>query len=132
MQESAHVKFRIAILFFAALLGLQSIWLTLAELSRGRVDRLPTDFSTAAAAAGRRDRAAWAAEIGAIRGELWAQSAFTYADLLLGENEETAEVMQKLTRARVSLERALNDAPAQSGAWLLRAGLGLALSIPRL
>ena len=125
MQASTHVKFRITILSFAALLGLQSIWLTLAELSRGGVDRLPTDLSAAAAAAGRRDRAAWAAEIGAIRGELWAQSAFTYADLLLGEHEETAEVMQKLTRARVSLERALKDAPAQSGAWLLRAGLGL-------
>ena len=125
MQASTHVKFRITILFFAALLGLQSIWLTLAELSRGGVDRLPTDLSAAAAAAARRDRAARAAEIGAIRGELWAQSAFTYADLLLGEHEETAEVMQKLTRARVSLERALKDAPTQSGAWLLRAGLGL-------
>ena len=125
MQASTHVKFRITILFFAALLGLQGIWLTLTELSRGGVDRLPTDPSAAAAAAERRDRAARAAEIGAIRGELWAQSAFTYADLLFGKHEETAEVMQKLTRVRVSLERALKDAPTQSGAWLLRAGLGL-------
>jgi hypothetical protein len=124
MQASTHVKFRITILFFAALLGLQSIWLTLSELSRGGVDRLPTDLSTAAAAAGRRDRAALAAEIGAIRGDLWAQSAFTYADLLLGEHEEVGNVEQKLTLARVNLERALKDAPVQSGAWLLRAGLG--------
>ena len=124
MQASTHAKFRITILFFTALLGLQSIWLTLAELSRAGVDRLPTDLSAAAAAAGRHDRAARAAEIGAIRGELWAQSAFTYADLLLGGHEETSDVEQKLTRARVSLERALKDAPAQSGAWLLRAGLG--------
>jgi hypothetical protein len=124
MQAPIHVKFRITVLLFAALLGFQCMWLMLAELSRGGVDRLPTNASAAAAAAGRRDRAARAAEIGAIRGELWAQSAFTYADLLLGENKESADAMQKLTRARVSLERALKNAPAQPGAWLLRAGLG--------
>ena len=125
MQASAHIKFRIATLLFAALLGLQSIWLTLAELSRGGVDRLPTDLSAAAAAAKQRDRATRAAEIGAIRGELWAQSAFTYADLLFGEHEETADVEQKLTHARAHLEHALTDAPAQPGAWLFRAGLAL-------
>jgi hypothetical protein len=97
----------------------------LAELSRSGVDRLPTSLSAAAAAAGKRDRAAWAAKIGAIRGELWAQLAFTYADLLLGEHEEADDVTQKLSRARVSLERAIKDAPAQPGVWLLRAGLGL-------
>jgi hypothetical protein len=123
MQASAHIKFRIATLLFAALLGLQSIWLTLAELSRGGVDRLPTNFSAATTAAGWRARAALAAEIGAIRGDLWAQSAFTYADLLFDENE--VDTAQKLTRARAHLEHALTDAPAQPGAWLFRAGLAL-------
>jgi hypothetical protein len=123
MQASAHIKFRIVTLLFVALLGLQSIWITLAELSRGGVDRLPTNFSAATTAAGWRARAARAAEIGAIRGELWAQSAFTYADLLFDEND--ADVAQKLTRARAHLEHALTDAPAQPGAWLFRAGLAL-------
>ncbi len=72
-----------------------------------------------------RDRAAWAAAIGAIRGELWAQSAFTYADLMFGETEESGDVVRKLAHARVRLEHALNEAPAQPAVWLLRAGLGL-------
>ena len=41
----------------------------------------------AAAAAEQRDAASWAAAIGAIRGDLWAESAFTYADLLWGDKE---------------------------------------------
>ena len=123
MQSSTQAKFRTATLLIAALLGLQCVWLIFAELSRGGVDRLPTNGSAAAAAAGKRNRAAWAADLGVIRGELWAQLAFTYADLLFGDNTETADTLQKLARARIGLERALYYAPAQPGAWLLRAGL---------
>jgi len=97
----------------------------LAELSRAGVDQLPTDASTAAAAAGKRNRAAWAADFGAIRGDLWAQLAFTYADLMFDNNRETPDTAQKLSRARLALEHALYHAPAQPGAWLLRAGLAL-------
>ena len=119
-----HSKFRISILLFAALLGLQSVWLLSSELSRTDVVALPTNASAATAAAKERNRAAWAAAIGAIRGELWAQSAFTYADLMFGETEESADGVRKLARARASLEHALNEAPAQPAVWLLRAELG--------
>ena len=119
-----HSKFRISILLFAALLGLQSVWLLSSELSRTDVVALPTNASAATAAAKERNRAAWAAAIGAIRGELWAQSAFTYADLMFGETEESADGVRKLKRARASLEHALNEAPAQPAVWLLRAELG--------
>jgi hypothetical protein len=125
MQSSTQTKFRVATLLFAALLGLQCVWLTLAELSRAGVGELPTDASAAAAAAGKRGRAAWAADFGAIRGDLWAQLAFTYADLMFDNDRETPDTMQRLTRARIDLEHALYDAPAQPGAWLLRAGLVL-------
>jgi hypothetical protein len=125
MQSSTQTKFRIATLLIAALLGLQCVWLMLAELSRAGVDRLPTNASAAAAAAAKRNRASWAAEFGIIRGDLWAQLAFTYADLIFDDKGETPDPTQKLTRARVALERALYHAPAQPGAWLLRAGLAL-------
>jgi hypothetical protein len=125
MLSSTQTKFRIVTLLFAALLGLQCVWIILAELLRAGVDQLPTDASTAAAAIGKRDRAARAAEVGVIRGELWAQLAFTYADLMFDDKREAPDTMQKLTRARVDLEHALYDAPAQPGAWLLRAGLAL-------
>jgi hypothetical protein len=125
MRLSTQTKFRTATLLFAALLGLQCVWLTLAELARAGVDRLPTDASAAAAAAGKRNRAAWAADFGVIRGDLWAQLAFTYADLIFDDKRQAPDTTQNLTRARVDLERALYHAPAQPDAWLLRAGLAL-------
>jgi hypothetical protein len=96
----------------------------LAELSRAGVYQLPTDASAAAFAAGKRNRAAWAADFGVIRGDLWDQLAFTYADLMFDDSRETPDTTL-FTRARVALEHALYDAPAQPGAWLLRAGLAL-------
>ena len=66
-----QVKFRISILLFAAVLGLQSIWLLVIRCvwrplssacrQKFRCNRFGQEH----------DRAAWAAAIGAIRGELW-------------------------------------------------------------
>jgi hypothetical protein len=110
-------------LFFAALLGVQSLWLLLAELTRPGIDRLPTDVASAAVAAKQRGMAALAASFGIIRGDLWADSAFTYADLLWGDYGSSAGLTEALEHARTSLQRALKDGPHQSSAWLLLAGL---------
>jgi hypothetical protein len=100
MNQASHRAFRFSTLLFAAVLGFQSAWLLLAEFSR--VD------------------AKWAAEIGAIRGDLWAESAFTYRDLMWGDAEGGDA---KLAQARSSLDHALSDAPHQSSAWLMLAVL---------
>jgi hypothetical protein len=115
--------FRRAILLLATLLGLQCVWLLLPELSRANVDRLPTDAASAATAAKERNAAALAASIAGIRGDLWAQSAFTYADLLWSDANTNADLARSLQGARGSLVRALADAPHQSGAWLLASAL---------
>jgi hypothetical protein len=128
MNTSTAGTFRLTILLFAALLGIQSIWLLCSEFLRTDIVRLPANIAAATAAARERDRATLAATIGAIRGDLWAQSAFTYADLLFGENKEGPDVLPQLTRVRASLERALRNSPTQSAAWLLRAGLGFRYS----
>jgi hypothetical protein len=99
MNQAAGRAFRFSTLLFAVVLGFQSAWLLLAEFSR--VD------------------AKWAAEIGAIRGDLWAESAFTYRDLMWGD----AEGGVKLAQAHSSLDHALSDAPHQSSAWLMLAVL---------
>jgi hypothetical protein len=124
MTPTTRLVFRIAVLSLGALLGVQFIWLVSSELSRANVVQLPTTATAAATAAKERDRAALAAAIGLIRGELWAQSAFTYADLSFSRNDNP-DLVVKLGHARDSLDRALNDAPTQSAAWLLRAALGL-------
>jgi len=122
-------RFRTATLLLSFLLALQCVWLVVAEFYRPPLRQLPTTAPAAAAAATAelRNRAAWAASIGAIRGELWAESAFSYANLLFDDAKQNADgsAARTLASARASLEHAVNDAPAQSGAWLLRAGLAL-------
>jgi hypothetical protein len=122
MDTLRLIVVRIALLLFVILLGAQSAWLLGADLFRSSVNRLPTDSATAAAAAKQRSAAALAAAIGRIRGDLWADSAFTYADLLWA-TPDTAAVQQLLTEAHMRLDRALGDAPHNAGAWLLLAAL---------
>ena len=85
MNEVPHTFFRFATRLFATLLGVLSLWLLLSELSRSGIERLPTDQVSAAMAAKQRSAATFAASIGIIRGDLWAESAFTYSDLLWGD-----------------------------------------------
>ena len=128
IDRSPHIVFRLTALAFAILLGAQCLWLVPAELARPSISQLPIDMVSAAAAAKQRDAAARAASIGAIRSDLWAEAAFTYADLLWGETNEAiakANPASTLLRARATLTRALNDGPHESSAWLLLAGLSL-------
>jgi len=125
VNPSPHIAFRLITLLFAVLLFIQCIWLLLAEFSRPSIDRLPTDVSAADIAAQKRDAAIWAASIGVIRGDLWADSAFTYTNLILDERRDswTADITPTLGRARAISERAVDLAPTQFGAWLVLAGL---------
>jgi hypothetical protein len=120
------IVFRLTALLAAILLGAQCLWLVLAELARPSIDQLPTNMASAATAAKQRDTALRAASIGGIRSDLWAEAAFTYADLLWEkEGIENAHPAAILLRARTTLNHALNDGPHQSSAWLLLAELNL-------
>jgi hypothetical protein len=122
-----HITFRLTVLLLVIPLAAQCVWLLLAELARPGIDQLPTDSISATAAAKQRNAANWAASIGAFRGDLWAEAAFTYADLLWsqkGTNTNT-DFIEAALRARTSLDYALHNGPHQSSAWLLLAGLAL-------
>jgi hypothetical protein len=121
-----HTTFRnlrIATLVFSMVLGAQCFWLLLAEFSRPSVNSLPTDSQSAALTAKQRNDATWAAWIGAIRGTLWADSAYTYSDLLWANSGNNPELTKSLDLVRGRLDRAVRNAPDQPGAWLLFAGL---------
>jgi len=124
-EGAPQIWLRLVVLAFAALLGLQAVWLLLAELTRPGIVRLPTDATTAAAAAKEASAAAMAASLGVVRGDLWAESAYTEANLLWSDKNASsnADTAQNLARAFANLGRALGDGPHQSGAWLLLAGL---------
>jgi len=123
MNMPSQTSFRLVTLVFAIVLGAQCIWLLLAEITRPSVNRLPTDLQSAALAAKQRSDASWAAGIGAIRGDLWAESAYTYSDLLWTNSSDSSENIPSLTVVRGRLDRAVRYSPDQSGAWLLIAGL---------
>jgi hypothetical protein len=122
-SQTTFRNFRIATLVFAMVLGAQSIWLLLAEFSRASLNSMPTDPQSAALAAKQRNDATWAAWIGAIRGDLWADSAYTYSDLLWTNSNNGSENTPSLALVRGKLDRAVRYAPDQPGAWLLLAGL---------
>src|SRR6516225_11066717 len=126
MSERPYFGFRLAILLFAMLLGVQCVWLLLAEFSRPGIYRLPTDAAAAATARSDRINAGRAAVFGVIRGDLWRESAFTYADLMWDDGNGGANLVQ----ARSSLYNALTDAPHQSSVWLLLAGLASRYRLP--
>jgi hypothetical protein len=125
-MNQSHLAFRLATSFFAMLLGIQCLWLLLAEFPRPGISGLPTDAASAAAARNGRGKASWAARIGAIRGDLWAESAFTYADLMWRDGRGGAELGQ----AHSSLNDALTAAPHQSSVWLLLAALASRYQLP--
>jgi hypothetical protein len=126
---SSRLVFRATTTLVAMLLGIQCVWLLAAEYSRVGIRQIPKDAAASAAAANERVRAERAAWIGAIRGELWTEYAYTYADLLWG-NTIKANLSSELQQAQVILNRALEYAPDQSGAWLLLAGLASVHPLP--
>jgi hypothetical protein len=118
-------------LSFALLLAVQCAWLVLADFFRSGITRLPTEVAAANAARAERPDAALAAKVGAIRGDLWAEAAFTYADLLWSDAKSGAQYpIHEATSARSAIDRTLINAPYQSAVWLLRAGLSALHAVP--
>jgi hypothetical protein len=117
------------LLLASALAGF-SLWVALAELPRSEVRRLPTSSEAAAIAATARTRAAWAAAFGDVRGDLWAEAAFTYATLLSPGPAQDADPFKIANQARTVIERTLACAPYESSVWLLAARLGFRFNWP--
>jgi hypothetical protein len=126
-DEGVGGWFQATTLLLACLLAIQCIWILGAEFYRPAIKELPATIIAADVAARQRHAALLAASIGGIRGELWALSAFSYANLIFDESAQSAEAAKPQTFAdlNASLKRALNFAPAQSGVWLFRAALAL-------
>jgi predicted nucleic acid-binding protein len=122
MTPQLHVPFRAVVLGFSLFVGGQAAWQLAAELTRVGIPTVPT-FAAASEATLHREHAKWVARFGFVRGDLWAESAFTYADLLWFTTTLNAEERRSLDEARASAERALSYAPHSSAVWLLLAGL---------
>ena len=113
--------FRAGVSLYGLLLGAASLWILLAEFSSPGIRGLPTSPGEAAVAAQHRGEALWAARAAVVRGDLWAEAAFTYANL---EWLDSAQPLgEALDQARATATRAVSLMPGNSGVWLMLADL---------
>jgi hypothetical protein len=119
--EIAMNRFQAGVSLYGLLLGAASLWILLAQFSSPGIRGLPTSPGEAAVAAQHRGEALWAARATVVRGDLWAEAAFTYANL---EWLDSAQPLgEALDQARATATRAISLMPGNSGVWLMLADL---------
>jgi hypothetical protein len=115
---------RLALVLFSVFLSAQAAWILLAESYRLNHIRLPVDGKTATIAFAERDKIKHAASLAIVRGDLWAESAFTYSSRLwIDRSTELGAGDQLNTEALTALTRALRYSPHRGDVWLVFAAL---------
>lgn len=114
--------FRSTVLVFTFVLACQAIWILTAEFARP--SRLDLFRKSQSAPIANRKAAAWAASLGFVRGDLWAEYALTYLDLFSpdGGDGMTGQQLKTIEQAAAVAERALTLAPHDARIWLVIAG----------
>lgn len=124
VSDVAPAWLRAGLVAFSLVLIAQAMWILLAEYHHPRRIRLPLDEPASAVARLDRDNASRAAERAVVRGDLWAESAFTYANLIWTQPVRGVELSAETGRlARAQLERALRYSPHRGDVWLLLAAM---------
>jgi hypothetical protein len=123
--SASPLKTRLGLFAFGAILALSGCWLLLPELIQPKTIGLPQDAAGAAAANAHKSEALLAAQIGAIRGDLWAAAAFADSSLLWLDRAALLDRANsgRIARARSNAESALALAPINGEAWLFLAAL---------
>jgi hypothetical protein len=117
--------FRSLVFLSAIVLASQAIWILSAEFSRPQAVVFPIDPESAADTAASRGAAHRSAQIGIIRGDLWAEDALTYSDVLRHDDKKNsaAQDPSAIEQAREIAERALALAPHDARIWLILASI---------
>lgn len=117
-----HAWFRAAIIGCGVFLALLTLWLTIPEIAR-RVAVARSGDPRAVTSTG--SGAEWAARLGVVRGDLWAEFALTYNELVWsnGNNAARAQTRDALEQARAVATNALTHSPHNTRLWLLLASL---------
>ena len=117
-NTSTKTWLRVALTLFGVFLSAQAAWILLAERHRLNHIRLPVDGKTATIAFAEQDKIRRAASLAVVRGDLWAESAFTYGSQLWLDAGD-----QLNTEALKPLTRALRYSPHRGDVWLMFAAL---------
>ena len=125
MLSTYPTRLRPALFTLGIVLGLSGIWMLIPDLLSPKIAGLPFDRSVAEAAAAHRAGATAAAEIGVVRGDLWAKAAFTYARFMWSDHSASLSRadLEQLAKAKADAESALALAPINGAAWLFLAKL---------
>lgn len=117
--------FRAIAYVFALVLFCQAIWILTAEYYRPSAHDFPKSKQDVETAAANRQDAELAASFGFVRGDLWAEYAFTYLNLIqhggaVSPDTHSSAVMEQAHRAA---DNALSLAPHDARVWLVLAGI---------
>lgn len=110
---------------FVAILGCLSCWILAPEFFRPASHAFPQTTRGAELIAADRNAAATTASLGIVRGDLWADYALTYLDLVENDKSDRRGVRgaKMAEQARRVAERALALAPHDAQVWLILAAL---------
>jgi len=121
---SAKIWLRVALALFGVFLSTQAAWILLAERYRLNHIGLPVDEKTATLAFAEQDKIKQGASLAVVRGDLWAESAFTYGgQLWINQAMELDAGDRFNTEALKTLTRALRYSPHRGDVWLMFAAL---------
>lgn len=125
-SRPAQAWFRIGMLVSSAVLASLSVWIIAAEYFRPPRVQLLVDRQAGLSRIDSDDQlsAKRAASIARVRGDLWAETAFTHSDLLwkdLPPLQDSSSGVSNDTRA--DLENALRYAPHRGDVWLMLAAM---------
>jgi hypothetical protein len=119
---STQARLRKVLMVFAITLGIAGGWTLICELARAPRIGFPFDQNYRAAA-DQRWKAALAAQVGMVRGDLWAELFFSFANSILIRGGPDFGAIETLNEALPAARRALVYAPFRSEVWLLLAGM---------
>ena len=123
-DTSTKTWLRVALALFGAFLSAQAAWILLAERHRLNHIRLPVDGRTTTIAFAEQDKIKQAASLAVVRGDLWAESAFTYGSQLWIDPAIWLDADDQFnTEALKTLTRALRYSPHRGDVWLMFAAL---------
>jgi hypothetical protein len=117
-----QAELRNILMVFAIILGIAGGWTLICELARAPRIGFPVDQNYQAAA-DQRWKAALAARVGAVRGDLWAELFFSFANSILIWSSPDFGPIETLNEALPAARRALMFAPLRSEVWLLLAAM---------
>jgi hypothetical protein len=123
-DTSTRIWLRVGLALFGVFLFMQAAWILLPESYRLSHVPFPVDGQTPMIALADLDKIKQAASLAVFRGDLWAQSAFTYGDHLWSDQAMDLNAGDKLNaEALDSLTQALRYSPHRGDVWLMFAAL---------